>query len=41
MKQREEAPHREVDAVNQIALEADQEGLAVFGDGLEHDRNNG
>jgi len=38
MKERKEAAHREVDAVNQIALETDQEGLAVFGDGMKHDR---
>jgi hypothetical protein len=36
VKQRKEAPHGEIHAVNQIALQADQKGLAVFGEGGEH-----
>jgi hypothetical protein len=36
VKQRKEAAHREVPAIDQIALQTDQEGLAVFLEGREH-----
>jgi hypothetical protein len=36
VKQRKEAPHGKIHAVNQIALQTNQEGLAVFSEGGKH-----